>query len=153
MANICDSLLSVGNYEDTEKFINAVKNGFTLDDETFENPFYEMDERQFEPENGKYPNILTGTTKWYLERNYIIALSKFLNTPVGCTNDEGDMICSAIIANNEEVSITEVDKNSYLKKHNLQDKVEIYEEDNYYDYLDDLREGLDLALQALFHKY
>ena len=39
MANICNSLLSVGSFQDTEKFINAVKNGFTIDGKTFEHPF------------------------------------------------------------------------------------------------------------------
>lgn len=152
MGNSCSSTLSVAGFADTEKFINAVKNGFDLDGKTHEHPFVDGSaEDSFDPQDGKYSSAVSGVTNWAIQTEYIIALSKHLDTPVGCTNNEEGMdVLSAEVASGSKVLAKDITRDDYLKKHNLQDSEDLYAEDNYYDYQDDIDKALDDALEGLF---
>jgi hypothetical protein len=152
MANVCSSSLSVGSFKDTEKFIKAVRDGFNLDGKLYEHPFTDLaTEDAFDLVDGKYPSTIYGDTRWALDPDYMVALSKHLDTPVGCTNQEDglDVLC-AQIAKGDKVLEKSIDRDSYLKKHNLQDSEDLYAEDNYDKFAMDLDEALDEALEALF---
>ena len=151
--------------EENDRFINAVfglgvyKNGFTIDyKKIYENPFIDGSADEFlsgtsKDEFGR--DTIIGTTFWHLETEYIIALSKLLDLPVGSTSRIiGFEKFYSELAIGENVTSTEIDKHQIAKEVNF--KFLTAEEkwnnqgwedsDNYNKYIDALDIALDKAL-------